>query len=80
MSQIGRKLRQRRQNEAALRHARMRDLQIVRFHHGVPIEQNIDVDQPRAFGMRLTRPISRSMRWIRWNSCRGNRSDSTSTT
>ena len=56
MPQIRRQFRQRRQHKPSLRHARMRDLQLRRFHHRVPIQQNVEVDQPRPFGRSFHPP------------------------
>ena len=81
MPQVRRKLRQRLQDEPSFRHARMRNLQLGRLHHRVPIEQNIEIDHPRAlWAIRLIRPMARSIFCVRPSNCRGNRSVSTSTT
>lgn len=42
--------RERHENEIALQHARVRDLEVWRFDGRVVIKKNVEVDQARSFG------------------------------
>ena len=51
MPQIRRKLEQRGQHEPALVQARMRDFEPRRVNCESAVEQDIDIDRPRSFGL-----------------------------